>query len=134
MIIDWTNNYSYFVGVSYVSIETLSITLGWREVVKEGSKIGKIYKNQTALTIRLTTHIDITGATASIKYRKPSGTEGEWPGNIIDTTNGTIQYLIQSADDLDEAGSWTLWTHIVFATGEIALGEPFKMYVYRAGS
>jgi len=96
--------------------------------------MGKIYKNQTALTIRLTTHIDITGATAKIKYRKPSGVIGEWPGVIIDAANGTIQYLIQSADDIDEAGLWILWTHVVFATGEIAPGEPFKMYVYRAGS
>jgi len=94
--------------------------------------MGKIYKNQTALTIQLTTHIDIADATASIKYRKPSGTEGEWPGNIIDAANGTIQYLIQSADDLDEAGSWIFWAHVVFATGEIALGEPFKINVYRA--
>jgi len=96
--------------------------------------MSKVYKNQSALTIQLTTGVDITDATATIKYRKPSGAEGEWPGDIIDTTNGIIQYKVQSVDDLDEAGSWILWAHVVFATDKIAPGEPFKMYVYRVGS
>ena len=96
--------------------------------------MGKIYKNQSALTIQLTAGIDITGATAKIKYRKPSGAEGEWPGDIIDATNGVIQYDVQNADDVDEAGLWILWSYAVFATGKIAPGEPFKMYVYREGA
>jgi len=73
--------------------------------------MGKVYKNQTAFTIRLTTGQDITAADpVKIKYRKPSGATGEWVGSINDEAEGIVEYEMADEDDLDESGWWmVLW-------------------------
>ena len=92
--------------------------------------MGKKYVGQTALTIRLITGVDVTGATALIKGKKPSGgTTLSWTATIVDATLGVIQYVLPSAL-IDESGTWTFWADITFASGKWAQGEPFTEYIY----
>jgi len=95
--------------------------------------MGKIYVHQTALSVKLTVGVDITGATPVVKYRKPSGATGEWSATIVDAANGVIKYDISSPDDIDETGTWTFWAEVTFATGEWAPGEATEKYVYNPG-
>jgi len=95
--------------------------------------MGKVYKNQTALSIILTCGADITGAVAKIAYKKPSGVEGMWAATIIDAANGIIQYDIQSADDIGESGIWTFWADITFNTGKWLPGEATRTVIYNKG-
>jgi len=94
----------------------------------------KIYKGQTALTIELTVGVDITNATALVKYKKPSKITGSWTATITDTINGVIKYDISNADDIDESGNWTFWADITFATGKWVPGEPIQVYIYKPGT
>jgi len=65
-----------------------------------------LHKGDIGAVIRLTTDLDISGASAlSVKYRKPSGTTGSWTGTLNGTNN--LQYTTTDADDLDEAGDWS---------------------------
>ncbi len=97
--------------------------------------MGKIYKNQTALYIQVTTGVDITGATSTlIQYRKPSGAEDSWSAEIVDAENGIIKYADFSANTLNESGWWTFWADITFSTGLRGIGESFKIYVYEEGN
>jgi len=96
--------------------------------------MGKIFKGQTALIIRLTTNQDITGATVYVKYKKPSGATGSWPASITTASTGVISYAINNADDLDEVGVWTFWAYVEFADGTVAAGEPITKEVYKQGN
>ena len=71
--------------------------------------MGKVYKNQTALTLIATLGQDITGASSLlIKYIKPDFTTGSFVATSTDDTNGIIEYTISDEDDLDQVGIWTL--------------------------
>jgi len=64
----------------------------------------KIYKGQGLLRFEFDTeNTDISGGTAVIKYKKPSGTAGQWTG-IIDGT--IIKYQVTDNLTIDEAGDW----------------------------
>ena len=94
----------------------------------------KIYKNQSFLSIKLITGVNISGASLmKIKYRKPSGTSGDWPATMV-SSSGVIKYDIASAYVLDEIGTWTVWAYITFSNGKSAPGEPTKFQVYEEGS
>lgn len=96
--------------------------------------MGKIYKGQTALTLRLTTGQDITDASAlKIKYRKPSGLEGEWTASEVDATTGIISYTMADANQLNEVGLWTFWAYVTFSDSKVAAGEPVEKWVYDEG-
>lgn len=65
------------------------------------------------IVIDLTDKVDLSTATAtSIRYRKPSGNEGEWAGTVVDDT---ITYTTV-AGDLDEAGVWYIQGEFVLPT------------------
>jgi hypothetical protein len=96
--------------------------------------MGKIYVGQTALTIRLTTSIDLsTAKTVAIKYLKPSGETGTWTATIYSVATGVISYTIASSSILDESGVWTFWAFITFNDDTIALGEPVRKLIYDEG-
>lgn len=95
--------------------------------------MGKIYLNQSSLRIQLTTLVDITGATETlIKYKKPSGTTGEWTATVEAVGDGIIYYDL-TGDELDEIGTWTFWAYVTFADTREAPGEPVKIIVYSEG-
>jgi hypothetical protein len=94
--------------------------------------VRQIFKNQSELTIRLLLDVDITGASVvQIQYRKPGGTIGAWTATVESAIEGIIYYDIQ-AGDLDEAGVWTFWSYVIFASGEDARGESALVTVYGA--
>lgn len=96
----------------------------------------RIFKGQTALTLRLDTEIDLTTATdAWMKYKKPNGTIGQWDA-IIDspTISGKISYIIQSSNDLDQVGEWTRWAYIEIGGTKYAPGDSVTFEVYEEGS
>lgn len=94
----------------------------------------KIYKNQSFLSIKLATGVNISGAPSmKIKYRKPSGATGEWQATVF-STSGVIKYDIASTSVLDETGTWAVWAYITFSNGKSAPGEPTKFQVYEEGS
>ncbi len=95
--------------------------------------MGKIYKNQGALTISLTTGVNITGATCSVAYRKPSGVKGSWAGSITDATDGVFSYTMVDNNQIDEAGKWTFWADVTFADTTHAVGEAVFEDVYLPG-
>ena len=97
--------------------------------------MGKIYVGQTALIFRDSTGIDLSNAdTMEIKYIKPDNTDGSWDAEIYGAAiDGVIQYTIESADDLDQAGEWVRWAYITFTNGNIAPGEPIGFVVEEEG-
>ena len=95
---------------------------------------GKIFKNQDYLRVELYTGIDITGATALIKYSDPNGDEGSWTATISDESNGTIYYDLLVGDTLGISGTWIFWAHITFSDTRVAIGESFTEFVYDEGS
>ena len=95
--------------------------------------MGRIFLNQTKLTLTVSTGIDLTTAsTVLIKYIKPTEATGSFTAAVLSATGGTIDYDIV-ADDLDEYGCWIFWAHITFSDATIAQGEPQKIHVYKEG-
>ena len=95
--------------------------------------MSKIYNGQSSLRIKLTTGVDITGATTKqIKYKKPGGTTGAWDTTVESATTGVIYYDIQDGD-IDESGYWTFWAYIVFSDGRDAVGESVSERIYIEG-
>jgi hypothetical protein len=95
--------------------------------------MGKIYKDQTYLSIIIDTGVDIQTATVKkIKYIDPSGT----PGEVVGTLNGTtkIKYDFTTTNTLKTAGSWIFWSFVVFSDGRSASGTPIEIIVYEPGS
>lgn len=78
--------------------------------------MGSIFKNQTLLTLKLETNLDIsTASELKILYRKPDGTRGSWPGTLDGTTK--ISYDV-SANDIDQAGNWQFQAYAKIGTLE----------------
>lgn len=96
--------------------------------------MSKIYVGQSSLRLKLTTGVDITGATTlQIKYKKPNGATGEWTALEYDETNGVIYYDF-AANELDVSGRWIVWAYVIFSDGRDAPGEPYKFRVYEEGT
>lgn len=97
--------------------------------------MGKIYKNQTKLILKLTANHDIAGATeTTIKARKPSGDVIDLlPTTVEDDLTGILVFDNFITTTLDESGGWKFWTHVVFSDGKVADGEPVSQIVYSVG-
>lgn len=102
--------------------------------------IQQVFKNQTALQIKLITGINLTNVRnitptgAKIKYRKPDATEGEWEAFIDNAEFGSIFYDVQNTTDLDQVGEWVLWSHITFLDGRSAPGATTTLQVIDEGT
>ena len=64
--------------------------------------MGKFYKNQ-ALTIRLTSDMDISAADNLIKFRSPAKVENEVTPSLIGN------YSVSYKTKLSEKGTWRVW-------------------------
>lgn len=96
------------------------------------SKIKKYYVGQT-LQIDVWLRVDITGATAYLlKYRKPSGTTGDWTATIVDAEAGWLRYNLPAASN-DESGIWTLWGHVTLADSSVIIGSPLEIEMREEG-
>ena len=93
-----------------------------------------IYVGQEALDMRLDTNIDHTASTnLKIKYRKPDGTSGEWDAVLYNVTYLRKEFT-KDANELDESGIWTFWTHATMADGRVIPGDPVQYHVMMEGS
>ncbi len=95
--------------------------------------MGKVYVNQTFLTVVLTTKQPVSGAqSVLIKYRKPSGITGQFNATVEDAQEGILSYKFTQGQ-LNEVGQWVFWAYIVFSNGDVAAGEPAFLMVYEEG-
>ena len=89
--------------------------------------MGKIYKGQGYLDIRLYTGIDISSGTSpQVIYEKPDGTTGYWSGTITDTYYVTTTLTDSS---LDQAGNWKLQAKVTMGT-VTAYGETINLRIH----
>lgn len=96
------------------------------------TKMGKIYDNQTDLTLIVKTGKDLTGITdIKIKTINPKGVNGTFIAEVEDEVSGVIKYIISEAL---VAGKWTCWAEIVDEYGLLSIGEPFIMRVNKPGN
>jgi len=96
--------------------------------------MGKIFKGQSALRITLKTFTDLEDVlSASIKYRKPNGSTGEFTAAIGDTAKGVIFHEVIEGE-IDASGWWSFWAFVTFADGRSAAGEAAKVFIWNEGS
>jgi len=70
------------------------------------------------LKITLATGMNLAGQSGVfIRFKKPSGTEGQFTATIEDSAVGTISYTTTSTSDIDEAGEWIFASHVTFTGG-----------------
>lgn len=98
--------------------------------------MNRIYKGQTKLRVLFNCKCDLTGyASVNIKARKPDGiTEVTFPAVVKDAESGIIFYDVQSENDFDKVGFWTLWPEFVFDDDRTNVGQAEKAFVYEAGT
>ena len=95
--------------------------------------MGKIFKGQSALRITLKTFTGLEDVeNASIKYRKPDGSIGEFAAAVGDTANGVIFHECIEGE-LNFSGWWLFWAFVTFADGRTAAGEAAKVYIWNEG-
>jgi len=95
--------------------------------------MGKIFKGQTALRIKLKTFVDLEDIeNAVIKYRKPDGKIGEFSSAVGDTAEGIIFHECIEGE-IDVSGWWAFWAFVTFADGRTAAGEAAKVYIWNEG-
>jgi len=95
--------------------------------------MGKIFKGQTALRIKLKTFVDLEDIeNAVIKYRKPDGKIGEFSSAVGDTAGGIIFHECIEGE-IDVSGWWAFWAFVTFADGRTAAGEAAKVYIWNEG-
>ncbi len=87
----------------------------------------KVYVGDTGTKIKLDAGEDIsTQTTLKIKYKKPSGSTGEWVASVEDTNYAVYTTI---SNDLDEAGIWKFQIYIVLPTWE-GHGETLSERIY----
>ena len=106
------------------------------EIILDGKHMNRIYKGQTKLRVLFNCKCDLTGyASVNIKARKPDGiTEVTFPAVVKDAESGIIFYDVQSENDFDKVGFWTLWPEFVFDDDRTNVGQAEKAFVYEAGT
>ena len=95
----------------------------------------RIYLNQSALTLKLDTKIDLTSATnVWMKYIKPSGATGTWSATIDSpATAGIISHVV-AAGELNELCEWTRWAYIEIGGTKYAPGDAVTFEDFAEGS
>jgi len=91
------------------------------------------FKGQTNLRIELETNVPLTGSTLLIKYIKPSGETGSFSATINGSDASKMYYDTVNATDLDQAGDWTFWAHVVFADTTIGIGSSIVQRINAEG-
>lgn len=95
----------------------------------------RIYKGKTKLRILLNTKCNLSGyTTISICCRKPDGELKTFNGGIKDIETGLIFYDVQSSEDFDQSGWWTMWPEITFDDDRDCVGRAVKFFVYEVGT
>ena len=96
--------------------------------------MGKIYKGQTELQIKLVMNTSLSSAASQfIKYKKPSGATGYWQAVVATIADGTVYYNVDSSNDINESGTWRFWGAFRNTDSDYAPGEAVKVVVYDEG-
>jgi hypothetical protein len=96
--------------------------------------MANIHVGQTNVRLTLETLVDLTGATLSIRYKKPNKDEGAWSASLgTDADTSTMYYDISSSTDLDQNGEWIFWSHAIFGDGTIGKGEAVEQVIKAEG-
>lgn len=87
----------------------------------------RIHKDDVETKIVLDCGVDVSSATVrKIRYKKPSGSTGEWDAELEDQTK--IYYVTQEGD-LDETGTWTVQAYVEMPNWK-GHGHEASFYVY----
>jgi hypothetical protein len=90
--------------------------------------MGKIYKEDIGVVIRLNTNVDITeAASQGISVSTPDGEEIFWPAEVYNTT--WVTYTTEDGD-LDDAGDYLLQSYAKWSDDSIHRGETYTLTVY----
>ena len=94
--------------------------------------MSKIFVDQTFLRISLDTNVDCSDAQElRIYYRKPNGTTGFLPAELLSLTVDTICVDLDSDSTLlDTRGAWKFWSWAKFADGRTARGETVGITIW----
>ncbi len=91
----------------------------------------RIYKNKTKLRLLIDTKCDLSGfVEVSLKLVKPNDETVTFPAVVKDAENGIIFYDVQSENDFDVSGWWTLWPEVLFDDDRTARGRSVRFFVY----
>ena len=94
----------------------------------------RIYKGKSKLRILIDTKCDLSGyEDVSIVFMKPDESQFTVSAVVKDVETGIIFYDVQSEDELDQSGWWTLWPEVCFDDDRTACGRAVRFFVYEAG-
>lgn len=51
-----------------------------------------------------------------------------------DVEKGVVFYDVQSVDDFDQSGWWSMWPEVRFDDDRTACGRPVRFFAYEKGS
>ncbi|WP_287046339.1 hypothetical protein [Treponema sp.] len=95
----------------------------------------RIYKGKSKLRILIDTKCDLSGyEDVSIVFMKPDESQFTVSAVVKDVETGIIFYDVQSEDELDQSGWWTLWPEVRFDDDRTACGRAVRFFVYEAGN
>lgn len=95
----------------------------------------RIYKGKSKLRILIDTKCDLSGyEDVSIVFTKPDESQFTVSAVVKDVETGIIFYDVQSEDELDQSGWWTLWPEVRFDDDRTACGRAVRFFVYEAGN
>ena len=95
----------------------------------------RIYKGKSKLRILIDTKCDLSGyEDVSIVFMKPDESQFTVSAVVKDVETGIIFYDVQSENELDQSGWWTLWPEVRFDDDRTACGRAERLFVYEAGN
>ena len=95
----------------------------------------RIYKGKSKLRILIDTKCDLSGyEDVSIVFMKPNESQFTVSAVVKDVETGIIFYDVQSEEELDQSGWWTLWPEVRFDDDRTACGRAVRFFVYEAGN
>ncbi len=91
----------------------------------------RIFKNKTKLRLLIDTKCDLSGfVDVTLHLVKPNYEKVTFPAVVKDAENGIIFYDVQSENDFDISGWWTLWPEVLFDDDRTARGHSVRFFVY----
>ena len=94
----------------------------------------RIYKGKSKLRILIDTKCDLSGyEDVSIVFMKPDESQFTVSAVVKDVETGIIFYDVQSEDELDQSGWWSMWPEVRFDDDRTACGRAVRFFVYEAG-
>lgn len=84
-------------------------------------------------TVEFSAGIDLTGGTAVIKYKRPSGPVKSNTATITDAANGVFNYAVPDTE-LTETGPHLFWSVITLASGAISISAPRTINILEEGT